>query len=278
MIPKNGDRFSENIMRKKRCIMTINGWLQICILFRGPHRDRRSARPLHDPRLRRRAHIPVAGAAAGRGCSLSNCRCRRKTRAELDHVYGGMLLFHAAGFVLVYAMLRLQAILPFNPADQSAVPADLTFNTAVSFITNTNWQNYGGESTLSYLTQMLGLTTQNFVSAATGIALLIALIRAFARASTKTVGNFWVDITRCDALRAVADSAIVAALIPRLAGRAAEPRRLCRCHHAGRRQANARRSGRLADRDQAARHQWRRLLECQFGRSVRESDGLSQFP
>ena len=108
-----------------------------------------------------------------------------------------MLLFNAAGFIAMYGLLRLQAFLPFNPADQSAVTPDLSFNTSVSFATNTNWQNYGGESTLSYLTQMVGLTTQNFVSAATGIALAVALIRAFARASAKTVGNFWVDLTRC---------------------------------------------------------------------------------
>jgi K+-transporting ATPase ATPase A chain len=108
-----------------------------------------------------------------------------------------MLLFHIGGFVILYVLLRLQAMLPFNPADQSAVAEDLSFNTAVSFITNTNWQNYGGESTLSYLTQMLGLTHQNFLSAATGIVLAIALIRGFARASVRTVGNFWVDITRC---------------------------------------------------------------------------------
>ena len=108
-----------------------------------------------------------------------------------------MLLFNAVGFLAVYGLMRVQAMLPLNPAEQSAVPADLTFNTAVSFATNTNWQNYGGESTLSYLTQMVGLTTQNFVSAATGIALLIALIRGFARASAATVGNFWVDLTRC---------------------------------------------------------------------------------
>ena len=108
-----------------------------------------------------------------------------------------MLLFNAAGFIAVYGLLRLQALLPLNPANQSAVTSDLSFNTAVSFATNTNWQNYGGESTLSYFTQMVGLTTQNFVSAATGIALAIALIRAFARASAKTVGNFWVDLTRC---------------------------------------------------------------------------------
>ena len=108
-----------------------------------------------------------------------------------------MLLFHVGGFLILYGLMRFQAMLPFNPAEQSAVAPDLSFNTAVSFITNTNWQNYGGESTLSYLVQMLGLTHQNFVSAATGIVLAVALIRGFARASAKTVGNFWVDITRC---------------------------------------------------------------------------------
>jgi K+-transporting ATPase ATPase A chain len=113
----------------------------------------------------------------------------------------GMLFFHAGGFLILYFLMRVQAVLPlqdvFNPAGQSAVAEDLSFNTAVSFITNTNWQNYGGESTLSYLVQMLGLTHQNFLSAATGIVLAVALIRGFARASMRTIGNFWVDITRC---------------------------------------------------------------------------------
>ena len=109
----------------------------------------------------------------------------------------GMLLFHVGGFLILYGLMRFQALLPFNPADMSAVPEDLSFNTASSFITNTNWQNYGGESTMSYLVQMLGLTHQNFLSAATGIVLAVALIRGFARASARTVGNFWVDITRC---------------------------------------------------------------------------------
>jgi K+-transporting ATPase ATPase A chain len=123
-----------------------------------------------------------------------------------------MLLFNAAGFALLYALLRLQAWLPLNPGGMSAVPPDLSFNTAVSFASNTNWQNYGGESTLSYLTQMVGLTTQNFVSAATGIALAVALIRAFARASAKTVGNFWVDLTRCT-LYVLLPLSIIAAFI-----------------------------------------------------------------
>jgi K+-transporting ATPase ATPase A chain len=107
-----------------------------------------------------------------------------------------MLLFHVGGFLILYAVMRLQAVLPFNPAEQSAVAEDLSFNTAISFITNTNWQNYGGESTMSYLVQMLGLTHQNFLSAATGIALAMALIRGFSRSSMRTVGNFWVDVTR----------------------------------------------------------------------------------
>jgi K+-transporting ATPase ATPase A chain len=107
-----------------------------------------------------------------------------------------MLLFHVGGFLILYALMRFQAVLPFNPAEQSAVAEDLSFNTAISFITNTNWQNYGGESTMSYLVQMLGLTHQNFLSAATGIALAIALVRGFSRSSMRTIGNFWVDVTR----------------------------------------------------------------------------------
>jgi potassium-transporting ATPase potassium-binding subunit len=108
-----------------------------------------------------------------------------------------VLLFHVGGFFVLYGLMRFQAALPFNPAKQPPVPPELAFNTAVSFITNTNWQNYGGESTMSYLVQMLGLTHQNFLSAATGIVLAVALIRGFARAAMNTIGNFWVDITRC---------------------------------------------------------------------------------
>lgn len=107
-----------------------------------------------------------------------------------------MLLFNLLGFMLLYLVLRLQGSLPLNPTGMANVPPELAFNTAASFVTNTNWQNYGGESTMSYLSQMLGLTVQNFLSAATGIALAMALIRGFARKSARTVGNFWVDMTR----------------------------------------------------------------------------------
>lgn len=108
-----------------------------------------------------------------------------------------MLLFNLGGFLILYFLMRYQEFLPLNPAEMSAVAPDLAFNTAASFITNTNWQNYGGESTMSYLVQMLGLTQQNFLSAATGIVLAMALVRGFSRSSSHTVGNFWVDVTRC---------------------------------------------------------------------------------
>lgn len=107
-----------------------------------------------------------------------------------------MLAFSAAGFFSLYALQRLQGLLPLNPQGFEGVAPDLAFNTAVSFITNTNWQNYGGETTVSHLVQMLGLTVHNFVSAATGIAIAIALVRAFTRSEAKTIGNFWVDMTR----------------------------------------------------------------------------------
>jgi K+-transporting ATPase ATPase A chain len=107
-----------------------------------------------------------------------------------------LLAFSLVSFLAVYALQRIQGLLPLNPQGFGAVPPDLSFNTAVSFITNTNWQSYGGETTLSYLTQMIALTVQNFVSAAAGMAVLVAFIRALARKQTRDLGNFWVDLTR----------------------------------------------------------------------------------
>jgi K+-transporting ATPase ATPase A chain len=107
-----------------------------------------------------------------------------------------LLLFNILGFLAVYAIQRFQASLPLNPMAMPAVSPDSSFNTAVSFITNTNWQGYGGESTMSYLTQMLALTVQNFLSAATGMVVAIALIRGFTQKQTNTIGNFWVDMVR----------------------------------------------------------------------------------
>ena len=107
-----------------------------------------------------------------------------------------MVAFSIIGFLSLYAVQRLQGLLPLNPRGFDAVPPDLAFNTSISFITNTNWQNYSGETTMSHLTQMLGLTVHNFLSAATGLAMAFALVRGFTRSSAATVGNFWVDVTR----------------------------------------------------------------------------------
>ncbi len=177
--------------------MTINGWIQIAVYFvvltallvplgRFMARVFEGERTFLSPILR-----PVESGLY----RLAGVDANREQHWITYTI--AMLLFNAAGFLLVYGIQRLQAGLPLNPADMSAVAPDIAFNTAVSFTSNTNWQNYGGESTMSYLTQMAALTTQNFVSAATGIALVLALIRAFARREVKTVGNFWVDLIRC---------------------------------------------------------------------------------
>jgi len=108
----------------------------------------------------------------------------------------GLLVFNLAGGLVVYVLQRVQQWLPFNPRQLPAVSADSSFNTAVAFVTNTDWQGYSGESTMAYLTQAAGLTVQNFLSAATGLAVAIALIRGFTRRSSATIGNFWVDVTR----------------------------------------------------------------------------------
>ena len=119
----------------------------------------------------------------------------KKEQGWLAYAFS-MIAFSVAGLVLLYAIQRLQAYLPYNPQGFAGVAPDLAFNTAASFVTNTNWQSYGGETTMSHFTQMVGLTVQNFVSAASGIAMALALTRAFIRSNAKTVGNFWVDLTR----------------------------------------------------------------------------------
>jgi K+-transporting ATPase ATPase A chain len=176
--------------------MTLNGWIQIALfcalvilLVRplGGYMARvfEGERTFLSPVLRpvERVLYAVAGV--------------REDREQHWTGYAfAMLLFSLAGVVLLYVMQRFQDVLPLNPQGMSAVPEGLAFNTAVSFVSNTNWQSYGGETTMSYFVQMAGLTVQNFVSAATGIALAIALVRGFARRSAQTIGNFWVDLTR----------------------------------------------------------------------------------
>jgi K+-transporting ATPase ATPase A chain len=125
------------------------------------------------------------------------CGVDEKTEQHWTIYAAAMLIFSFVGFLVLYALQRLQNVLPFNPQGMDAISPDSALNTSISFVTNTNWQSYVPETTMSYLTQMAGLTVHNFVSAAAGIAMAIAVIRGFARRSAKTIGNFWVDLTRC---------------------------------------------------------------------------------
>jgi K+-transporting ATPase ATPase A chain len=129
-----------------------------------------------------------------RACGMSDDGAQREM--TWTTYAGGMLLFNAVGIFVVYAIQRLQAHLPLNPDGMTAVSPDLSWNTAVSFVTNTNWQSYGGEVTMSHFTQMVALSVQNFVSAASGLAVMLALVRGISRKTTSTIGNFWVDLTR----------------------------------------------------------------------------------
>jgi potassium-transporting ATPase potassium-binding subunit len=190
--------------------MTFNGWLQIAIycvliiLFVKPF-----GAFMADVFTGQRTFLSPVVRPIERGlyrlCGVS----------ETDEQYWttyvvSMLVFSIAGFLSLYALMRLQNVLPFNPQHQAPVPPDLAFNTAVSFVTNTNWQAYGGESTMSYFTQMAALTVHNFVSAATGIALVVALIRGFSRRSARTLGSFWVDVTRATLYVLLPTSIVVA--------------------------------------------------------------------
>ncbi|SMH40070.1 potassium-transporting ATPase subunit KdpA [Azospirillum agricola] len=176
--------------------MTVNGWIQILVFIALVAA---MARPLGGFMTKtfngeRTFLSPLLGPVERGLYRLAGVDARAEQHWTTYAV--SMLLFSAAGMLLLYALQRVQAVLPLNPQGMAAVPADLAFNTAASFATNTNWQSYGGESTMGHLVQMAGLTVQNFVSAATGIALAMALVRGFARASARTVGNFWVDLTR----------------------------------------------------------------------------------
>jgi K+-transporting ATPase ATPase A chain len=192
--------------------MTVNGWLQIAIFAA----------------LVAAVTVPLGGymtrVFAGERTPLSPVLRPIETvfyrlsgvdpvREQNWLVYAfAVLLFNLVAFLLLYALQRLQGVLPLNPQGFAGVSPDLALNTSISFVTNTNWQNYGGESTLSYLVQMAGLTVHNFVSAANGIVVAIVLIRGFARKSVGTIGNFWVDLTRCT-LYVLLPISIIAALV-----------------------------------------------------------------
>ena len=192
--------------------MTMIGWLQIALFFLAVLV---TIKPLG---------LYMARVFAGERTALSPVLGRLE--ADLYRISGvsptkeqgwlaytvAMLAFSLAGFAALYAILRLQAFLPLNPQGFAGMAPDLAFNTAVSFVTNTNWQNYGGETTLSHFSQMAGLTVQNFLSATTGMALAVALTRALVRSKVSTLGNFWVDMTRAT-LYVLLPMAFVVALV-----------------------------------------------------------------
>ncbi|MGO4386793.1 potassium-transporting ATPase subunit KdpA [Microvirga sp. 2YAF29] len=176
--------------------MTLNGWLQIAIilttvLLTAPLLGAFMAKVYAGKRT---FLSPITGPVERGFYAVAGVD---PAREQSWRGYAlAMLLFNATGFALLYAILRLQGFLPFNPQGFGGISPDLAFNTAVSFVTNTNWQSYGGETTMSHFSQMAGLTVQNFLSAATGLALAMALVRGFARSKANVVGNFWVDMTR----------------------------------------------------------------------------------
>ena len=177
--------------------MTINGWLQIALFSAiviaitkpfGGYMTRVFAgeRTFLSPALR-----PIERAI------YWICGVEEETEQHWTIYAAAVLIFSFVGFAVLYALQRLQNVLPLNPQGMDAISPDSSLNTSISFVTNTNWQSYVPETTMSYLTQMAGLTVHNFVSAAAGIAIAIAVIRGFARRSARTIGNFWVDLTRC---------------------------------------------------------------------------------
>ncbi len=192
--------------------MTTTGWLQILLLL---GLVTAAAVPLGSFMARvfgGERHMllpPLAWAERGLYGAAGIDRARGQT--WLGYTLA-MLAFNAGGFVLLYAILRLQHLLPFNPQGFGPLSPDLAFNTAVSFVSNTNWQSYGGETTMSHFSAMAGLTVQNFLSAATGLAVAVAVARGFARSGVSDLGNFWVDLTRA-VLYVLLPLSIVAALV-----------------------------------------------------------------
>jgi K+-transporting ATPase ATPase A chain len=248
--------------------MTLNGWLQIlffviALLLVTPLIGGYMARVF----TRQRTWLdPLARPLERLVYRLTGVDDTREMRWTEYAV--ALLLFSVVSMLVLYAMQRLQQMLPFNPQGLAAVPPDLAFNTAASFTTNTNWQAYSGESTMSYFTQMAGLAYQNFVSAAVGVAVAIAFIRGIAQKEKDTIGNFWVDLVRAT-LWVLLPLAVAGALFfvsqgvvqnlkPYDTAAVVDPQTVTVAAA-----DDCPGSGRLAGEHQAVRHQRRRLLQCQ---------------
>jgi hypothetical protein len=268
-------------------------------------RRRLAARHLARSRGRRPPATLARAGGGTRARHVSHGRRRSRGKHRLEALRHRARRFNVIGVVAVYALQRLQGVLPLNPQGMAGVEAGSSFNTAVSFVTNTNWQGYGGESTMSYLTQMLALTVQNFLSAATGIAVVWALVRGFVARSSGTVGNFWVDVTRSTLYVLLPLSLLFAVFLVSQGaiqnfdaykdvttlevntysqakngpdGTAAEG---CQgepvMEEASADPEPADGSDRLAGGDQDARHQRRRAVQRQLGAPVREPDAALQL-
>ena len=240
--------------------------------------------PLHGGRLRR------PGPTARRPATASSRPIERvlyrllrvdPRREQRWNVYAiALLAFSLVSFLVVYALQRFQGSLPFNPTNMPAVAPLGAFNAAVSFMTNTNWQWYSGELTMSHLTQMVGLAVQNFVSAAAGMAVVVAIIRGISRRGRRTLGNFWVDLTRTT-LRILLPLSFVVAILLSLGGVVQNFRGLTEATPVDAAVAaeatpvDPRRAGGQPDRHQAARHERRRVLQHQLGAPVREPERRS---
>ena len=255
----------------------LQGWLQIAIFLAvlvalTPLLGGYMARV-----YTRRARVPLAGPRAARAAHLPRAARRPDARAGLEGATRAACSSSRGLFWLaLYVILRTQTLHPFNPEGFHSGTWDVTFNTVSSFVTNTNWQYYGGETTMTYFSQMAGLAVQNFVSAAVGICVVVALIRGIAARGGTSLGNFWQDLVRT-LLYVLLPISIVGALVLVSQGVIQTFAQLRhRAHARGRHADDRARPGRLAGDHQGARHQRRRLLQRQLGDPVREPDAASR--
>ena len=259
--------------------MTAQGWLQIVFYLVGAHGAHAAAGRLHGARLPGRARRARARARAGRAADLPRCSAPTPSGEQDWKAYARTtLVFSALFFVALFVILRTQGIHPFNPEGFHSAPWDVTFNTAASFVTNTNWQFYGGETTLSYFSQMAGLAVQNFVSAAVGHGgagrgdpRLRQPRRAASSATSGRTSRARCSTSCCRSPSIGALVLVSQGVIQTLSGYVTL---LARSQGAD--QTLALGPGRLADRDQAARHQRRRLLQREQRDAVREPDRRSR--
>ena len=189
-----------------------------------------------------------------------------------------VLMFSAAGFLVLYIIQRIQGHLPFNPISLKGVRPDIAMNTSISFVTNTNWQAYVPETTVSYLTQFAGLAVQNFVSAATGMAVAVAMVRGFTHSNRNGIGNFWADLVRGTLYILIPLALIIGGRARRTRQRHDVRRPGARQDARGRRADDHARPRREPGRDQAARHERRRVLQRELGAPVRVGHAVHRLP